>query len=90
MPRNQAAEPVNAGTAVSIGIRDDTAPAAVIMRPWAVSGSALMTSMVTRAPAGTVMAGLARPAMRKVWSLPGGPVHGGSAGDLVAELAGLG
>ena len=43
---------------------------AVMTRPWAVSGSALMTWMLTWAPAGTVMAGLTRPAMRKVSSGP--------------------
>ena len=70
LPRNQAAEPGNAGRAVSIGIGEDAAPLAVMTRPCAVSGSALMRSMLTWAPAGTVMAGSVRPAMRNLSSGP--------------------
>ncbi len=68
MPRNHRAEPVNAGRLVIIGIHEEAASLPVMTRPWAVSGSALMTWMLTWAPAGTVMAGLTRPAMRKVSS----------------------
>ena len=70
LPRNQTAEPGNAGRAVTIGIAEDVAPLAVMTKPCAVSGSALMTSMLTWAPAATVMAGSVRPTMRKVSSGP--------------------
>src|SRR6266496_1863624 len=53
LPRNHSAEPVNAGLAVIIGIHADLAPLAVMTRPCAAPGSALMTWMVTRAPAWT-------------------------------------
>lgn len=70
LPRNQTAEPGNAGREVTIGIGEVVLPPAVMTRPWAVSESALMTSMLTRAPAGTVMAGSVRPAIRKASSGP--------------------
>src|ERR1039457_2031645 len=70
LPRNHSAEPVNAGWAVIIGIHEDVAPLAVTTRPCAVSESVLMTSMLTRAPAFTAMAGLVRPTIRKVSSRP--------------------
>src|SRR5258708_38831838 len=87
LPRNHTAEPENAGRAVIIGIQEDVAPPALMTRPWAVSGSALMTWMLTWAPVVTVMAGAVMPAMRKVSSGPpaglattgsrtGGPVVG--------------
>ena len=43
---------------------------AVMTMPCAVSESALMTWMLTRAPAGTMMAGLVRPTARNVSSGP--------------------
>lgn len=55
LPRNHTAEPENAGRAVIIGIGEDVASTAAMTRPWAVSGSALMTSMLTWAPVVTVM-----------------------------------
>src|ERR1039458_8792027 len=70
LPRNQSAAPVNAGEAVIIGIQDAAPPPLTITSPWAVSGSALMTCMLTRAPALTVMAGSTMPAMRNVSSGP--------------------
>src|SRR6516225_4130563 len=70
LPRNQTAAPANAGWLVIIGIGEEVSALAVMTRPCAVSGSALMTWMLTWAPAGTVMAGLTRPAMRKVSSGP--------------------
>src|ERR1019366_8849764 len=72
LPRNHSAEPVNAGLAVIIGIHEAVAPLAVTTRPCEVPGSALMTSMLTWAPAFTTMAGLVMPAMRKVSSRPPG------------------
>src|SRR6266487_2749829 len=51
-PQGRAA---NAGRSVIMGIHEDTSELAVTTRPWAVSGSALMTWMLTWAPAGTVM-----------------------------------
>jgi hypothetical protein len=45
-------------------------PAAVMTRPWAVSGSALMTWMLTLDPAGTMTFGSTSPAIRKVSSAP--------------------
>ena len=51
LPRNHRAEPVKAGWAVIIGIQA-AALLAVMTRPCAVSGSALMTWMLTCAPAG--------------------------------------
>src|SRR5258708_6254352 len=70
LPRNHSAEPGNAGRAVIIGIHDEVASLAVTTRPCAVSGSALMTWMLTRAPAFTTMAGLTIPATRKISSGP--------------------
>src|SRR5262249_61989310 len=70
LPRNHTAEPANAVWLVIIGIGEELSALAAMTRPWAVSGSALTTSMLTLAPAGTVMAGLTRPAMRKVSSGP--------------------
>src|SRR3974390_2763901 len=70
LPRNHRAEPVKAGRAVIIGIHEVVASLAVMTRPCAVSGSALMSWMVTWAPAGTMMRGLTRPAARKVSSGP--------------------
>src|SRR6266536_1751679 len=70
LPRNHSAEPVNAGLAVIIGIQEDLALLAVTTRPCAVSESALMTWMLTRAPAFTTIAGSVMPAMRKVSSGP--------------------
>src|SRR6516164_8492585 len=70
LPRNHSAEPVNAGRLVIIGIHEDRAGPLVMTRPWAVSGSALMSWMLTCAPAGTVILGLTMPAMRKVSSGP--------------------
>ena len=57
LPRNHSAEPGNAGLAVSIGIHEELAWLALTTRPCAVSGSELMTSMLTRAPTGMTMAG---------------------------------
>ena len=57
-------QPANAGRSVIIGIHEAVAPLAVTTRPWAMSASALTSSMVTRAPAGTLTAGLVIPAMR--------------------------
>src|SRR5580704_2818578 len=70
LARNQTEEAGNAGRAVIIGIQDVVLPPAVMTRPCAVPGSALMTWMLTWAPAGTVMAGSVRPAMRKGSSGP--------------------
>src|SRR6516165_10848724 len=70
LPRNHSAEPVNAGRLVIIGIHEELSCPPVMTRPWAVSGSALMTWMLTWAPAGTVILGLTMPAMRKVSSGP--------------------
>src|SRR5262245_49251355 len=70
-PRNQSAEPANAGVAVIIGIHG-RALLAVMTSPCAVSGSALMICMLTRDPAGTMRVGLTSPAMRKVSSGPPG------------------
>src|SRR6266566_4750074 len=70
LPRNHSAAPGKAARVVIIGIQDDAVWLAVMTRPWAVSGSALMISMLTRAPALTVMAGLTSPAVRKVSSGP--------------------
>ena len=58
LPRNHTAAPLNAGLAVSIAIHEDLAPLAVMTRPWAVSLSALMTSMLTRALTFTTTTGL--------------------------------
>src|SRR5436190_12264317 len=69
LPRNHSAEPVKAGRSVIIGIQV-AAVLAVITKPCAVSGSALMTSMLTRAPAGTTIAGLVMPTARNVSSGP--------------------
>src|SRR6266536_2865049 len=71
LPRNHSAEPVNAGLAVIIGIQEDLALLAVTTRPCALSGSALMTWIVTHVPAFTTFAGSVMPAMRKV--SPGPP-----------------
>src|SRR5215831_11404983 len=70
LPRNHRAEPAKAGRAVIIGIADPAAPSAVTTRPCAVSGSELTSWMATRAPAGTMMRGLVRPAARNVSSGP--------------------
>src|SRR5579864_25504 len=70
LPRNHRADPVKAGRAVIIGIHEALGLPAVMTRPCAVSESALTSSMVTCAPAGTMMRGLTRPAMRKVSSGP--------------------
>src|SRR5262245_29086259 len=70
LPRNHRAEPENAGRAVIIGIHDPLSRLAVMTRPWAVSGSALTTSMLTLAPAGTTSRGLTSPAIRNVSSGP--------------------
>src|SRR6266571_6274425 len=70
LPRNHSAEPGNAGRAVIIGIQEEVASLAVTAGPCAVSGSALMTWMLMCAPAGTTIAGLTIPAMRKVSSGP--------------------
>src|SRR6266498_5146284 len=73
LPRNHSAEPVNAGLAVIIGIHAGRAPLAVMTRPCAAPGSALMTWMVTRVPAFTTMAGSVIPATRNLSSgAPGG------------------
>jgi hypothetical protein len=56
LPRNHRAEPGNEGAAVIIGMAELAAPAGMMTRPWAMSASALTISMVTRAPAGTLMA----------------------------------
>src|SRR5258708_20662637 len=72
LPRNHSAEPGNAARAVLIGIYDEVASLAVPTRPCAVSGSELMTWMLTRAPAFTTMAGLTIPATRKISSGPPG------------------
>ena len=71
LPRNHSAEPVDAGRLVIVGIHEDWPGPLVMTRPWAVSGSALMTWMLTWAPAGTVILGLTMPAMRNV--SPGPP-----------------
>src|ERR1700691_2725324 len=84
-PRNHIADPGNAGRAVIIGIREEPAPLAVMTRPCAVSGSALMTSMLTRAPALTVMAGLVMPAMRNVSSGPPGGLARMTSRTVVPE-----
>ncbi len=47
---------MKAGRAVIIGIHEEVASRSVMTRPCAVSGSALMTSMLTRDPAGTMRA----------------------------------
>src|SRR5487761_1046320 len=65
LPRNHWAEPRKEGAAVIIGIGDRAAPDGMMTRPWAMSASALTSSMVTCAPAGTLMAGSVIPAMRK-------------------------
>ena len=70
LPRNHRADPVKEGRAVIIGIHEVLASLAVMTRPCAVSGSALMNWMLTRAPAGTTMRGLTRPAARNVSSGP--------------------
>src|SRR5260221_5283769 len=72
LPRNHSGEPVNAGRAVIIGIQDEVASLAVTTRPCAVSGSALMTWMVTWARGCTMMSGLTIPATRKISSGPPG------------------
>jgi hypothetical protein len=69
-PRNHRAAPVNAGLLVIIGIGEDRPSLAVMTKPWAVPGSALTTSMLTLAPAGTTTVGLTMPPMRKVSSGP--------------------
>src|SRR5215470_5117045 len=70
LPRNHSAEPVNAGRLVIIGNHGNRPGPLVMTRPWAVSRSALMTWILTWAPAGTVILGLTMPAMRKVSSGP--------------------
>src|SRR5215472_5733931 len=86
-PRNHSAEPVNAGRAVIIGIDDDRSWLAVMTRPCEVSGSALMTSMETLAPARTMIFGLTRPAMRNVSSgPPAGPARATSLTVRVAKV----
>src|SRR6266487_5974133 len=79
LPRNHSAEPVNAGLAVIIGIHADLAPLAVMTRPCAAPGSALMTWMVTRAPAFTTMAGSVRAARRNLSS--------GASGGLATTVS---
>src|SRR5579863_5206726 len=64
LPRNHSAAPVNDGEAVIIGMAERAVPAGMMTRPWAMSASALISSMVTCAPAGTLIAGLVIPAMR--------------------------
>src|SRR5579875_231212 len=63
-PRNHSAEPGKAGAAVIIGIADRAASADVMTSPWAMSASALISSMLTCAPAGTMIEGSVIPAMR--------------------------
>jgi hypothetical protein len=70
LPRNHSAAPGNAVRVVIIGIQDGVPWLEVMTRPCAVPESALMISMLTRAPALTVMAGLTSPPMRKVSSRP--------------------
>jgi hypothetical protein len=70
LPSNHSAEPLNASRLVIIGIHGNRPWPPVMTRRWAVSGSGLMTWMLTRAPAGTVILGLIVPAMRKVSSGP--------------------
>src|SRR5215471_330723 len=64
LPRNHSADPLNEGAAVIIGMYERAAPVGMMTRPWAMSGSALTSSMVTCAPAGTLIAGSVIPAVR--------------------------
>src|SRR5215831_2391628 len=70
LPRNHSAEPPNAGRAVIIGMYERAPWLPAMTRPWAVSGSALTTSMLTRAPDSTTSLGLTSPAILKVSSGP--------------------
>ena len=81
---------MKAGRAVIIGIREALASPAVMTRPCAVSGSALMSWMVTRAPAGTTMRGLTRPTARNVSSgPPDGLARMVSRTDVVVKVMAL-
>ena len=77
LPRTHSAEPLNASRLVTTGIHRNRPWPPVMTKPWAVSGSALTTWMLTRTPAGTVILGLIAPAMRKI--SPGPPAGLASA-----------
>src|ERR1700677_2757924 len=69
-PRNHTDAPLKAGAEAIIGIHEEADPVAVITSPWALSGSAFTTLMLTRAPFCTVTVGSTMPAMRNVSSGP--------------------
>jgi len=64
-PKNHSAAPEKAGGVLIIGVGDDDAPSAVTTSPWAMSESALISSMVTLAPGGTTMVGFTITLVRK-------------------------
>jgi hypothetical protein len=86
LPTTHSAEPLNASRPVIIGIHGNRPWPPVMTKPCAVTGSALMTWMLTRTPARTVILGLIVPAMRKVSPGPPAGLASRTAPAVMAKM----